>query len=183
MWVVFAAGLGLAQLVVHQRQNMPIVFEPRTRLGPLWIKLPKDWIANVSEDSNVGEVQVVDPEQTVGLAIEVKRVAGGQQGADDADQPGAGSQPIYFKGLGRSGVMEALRQRTATPEGFVYREILRATTELPLGYEVNVWLTQANGKMGAGERRLLEAVANEITWAGAPPARRPPLPQGPVQYY
>jgi len=47
MWVIFGGTLGLAQLVVRQRQLTPIVLEPRTRLGPLWVRFATGMDAGV----------------------------------------------------------------------------------------------------------------------------------------
>lgn len=186
MWVVFAAGLGLAHVVIRQRQQMPIALEPPTRLGPLWVRLPQGWIRTSAENPNGGEIQAVDPDETAELRIVVEHTGDGQKGGQDLDQPGAGTQPIYFEGLKRPGVMAAVPQRKRTPEGgMISREILLALTDLPSGYQVTVLVVQGGGNMGAGERKLLEAVANGITWAGpSQPSRRlPPMPQGPIQYY
>lgn len=186
MWVVFVTGLGLAHAVVRQRQQMPIALDPPARLGPLWVRLPLGWIQTSTEDPNGGEIQAVDPDQTAELRIVVEHLADNQKGGQDLDQPGAGTQPIYFKGLKRAGVMAALPQRMRTPEGaMVSREILLAATDLPSGYQVTVLVAQGGGNMGAGERKLLEAVANGISWAGPlqPNRRLPPLPQGPIQVY
>lgn len=185
MWVVFLAGLGLAHVVVRQRQLMPIALEPPTRLGPLWVRLPQGWIQTSSEDPNGGVIQAEDPDQAVEVRIMVQHLAD-QKGGLDVDQPGAGTQPIYFKGLKQPGVMAGLQQHLRTPEGVVVpKEIMLAMTDLPSGYEVEILVAQGGGNMGAGERKLLETVADGITWAGPlPPTRRlPPLPQGPIQVY
>jgi hypothetical protein len=186
MWVIFGGSLGLAQLVVRQRQHMPITLDPRTRLGPLWVQLPQGWTTNDGQEVEPGQLQVVDPDETEELTISVQRTPDGEKGGQDADQPGAGTQPIYFKGLNRQGLMAAVPQKMRTPEGgVVTREMLLAVTDLPSGYELEIWLSQGRGKIGAGERRIVEAVANGITWAGVPPSvkRHPPMPPGPILFY
>jgi hypothetical protein len=183
MWVVFAGALGLAQLVVRQRQLTPIVLDAPTRLGPLWVRLPKGWGVAAGPDSPGNEIQVEDPEQPRDLTILVQRLPDGQRGGQEADQPGAGTQPIFFKGLNRAGVMVGFRQKVRTAEGATTsEELMLALTDLPSGHEVEILLRQSGVKMGAAERQLLETVANEITWAGPlPPTKRlPPLPRGPV---
>lgn len=183
MWVIFGGALGLAQLVVRQRQLTPIVLEPRTRLGPLWVRLPQGWMPVSGQDPAAGEIRVADPEQPRDLTILVQRLPEGQKGGQEADQPGTGTQPIFFKGLNRQGVRLEWRQKLRTPDGtMTSEELMLALTDLPSGLEVEILLRQGGGKMGAAERLLLETVANEITWAGRlPPTKRlPPLPRGPV---
>jgi hypothetical protein len=184
MWMVFAGALGLAQLVVRQRQLAPIVLDAPVRLGPLSVRLPKGWIISAGQDSLGNGIQVHDPDDSRDMVIVVERVQDGQQGGQDLDQPGAGTQPIFFRGLSRPGVIVELpRKKVATADGtMTTEEVMCALTDLPSGHEVEIVLRQFGTKMGAAERQLIETVANEITWAGPlPPTRRlPPLPRGPV---
>lgn len=185
MWVIFGASLGLAHLVVRQRQRMPIPLASRIRVGPVWVRLPQGWEPASAADPEAGVVQVLDPDRPAELTIAVQRMPDGQKGGQDADQPGAGTQPIYFKGLGRPGVIAALSELHRTPDGSVFpEEKLLAMTDLPSGYELEILLIQA-GKMGAGEQSIVRSVANEITWAGPLPQtkRRLPQPRVPTPYY
>lgn len=186
MWVIFGASLGLAQLVVHQRQLMSIPLDPRIRLGPVWVRLPAGWTITSAPDPESGVVQVLDPDRIEELTIAVQRLPDGQRGGQDADQPGAGTEPIYFNGLKRQGVMAELQQKIHTPDGVaIPKEMLLAVTDLPGGYELEILLAEGGGKMGAGEQKLMQTIANEITWAGPLPQtpRRPTLPRGPIQFY
>lgn len=185
MWVIFGASLGLAQLVVRQREMRSIPLDPRTRVGPVWVRLPAEWTTTTA-DPQAGVVQAIDPERAQVLTIAVQRLPDGQKGGRDADQSGAGTEPIYFQGLNRQGLMAVFPQRIRTPEGvLIPRQTLLAVTDLPSNYELEIELTQDGGKMGAGEHKLIQTVANAITWAGPlPPSKqRPTLPRGPVQLY
>jgi len=124
---------------------------------------------------------VADPEQPRDLTISRPTSARGPERADKRpDQPGAGTQPIFFRGLNRQGVRLEWRQKAA--DAGRHNDLGRADaalTDLPSGLEVEILLRQGGGKMGAAERLLLETVANEITWAGPlPPTKRlPSLPR------
>lgn len=184
MWVVFAGALGLAQLVVRQRQLAPVALDAPTRLGPLWVRLPKGWVVSAAQDSSSGEIQVSDPEESRILTVIVELLPEGQRGGQDMDQPGAGAQPIFFGGLKRPGVMVGFpRKKVVASDGSTTsEELMVALTELPSGHEIEIGLRQFGVKMGAAERQLIETVANGITWAGPlPPTKRlPSLPRGPV---
>jgi len=190
MWVILGGTLGLAQLVVRQRQQAPIFLQLPVQVGPLWVSLPLGWTAILADAPATGELQAVDADQTQELIIRVQRIAAGQEPGSDANQPGAGTQPIYFKGLNRKGVMAGIAEKVQTPDGIVGTEdILVAFTDLPSGYAVEIQFRHGSGKMGAADRRLIQAVADAMTWAGVPsrPAVRrlpsPPTGGGPIRLY
>lgn len=190
MWAILGGTLGLAQLVVRERQHAPIILQSPVRVGPIWVSLPQGWNALSADSDAVGELQAVDAGQTQELAIRVQRVPTGQEPGNDANQQGTGTQPIYFKGLNRQGVMAVIPEKVPTADGTVgTEEILVAFTGLPSSYAVEIELRHGSGKMGAADRRLIQAVADAMTWAGVPsrPAiRRLPSPQtdgGPIRLY
>ena len=179
MWVILAGTVGLAQLVVVERRRSPIALEPPVRVGPLWVRTPVDWSPTPDSDPDRGILQLSDDNNPArDMVIGVEPSPPGQETAREANQPGAGTQPIEFKGLRQSGVLVALRRKARTQEGtWVQEENLLAFTQLPSGYLVEIRLRQQGARIGAAEAEVVKAVADAITWAGplTPKRRLPPL--------
>jgi hypothetical protein len=181
MWVILAGTVGLAQLVVVERRRSPIALEARMRVGPLWVRTPADWSVTSESDPGGGVLQLIDDGNPIrDLTIAVEPSPPGQEQGRELNQPGAGTQPIQFKGLNQSGVLVALRRKVRTREGpWAQEEILLAFTQLPSGYLLELRLRQQGTRIGTAEAELVKAVANAITWAGTPPPRQrlPALPK------
>lgn len=180
MWVILAGAAGLAQLVVVERRRAPIALEAPVQVGPIWVRTPADWSPTPGSERDQGVLQLIDDNNpTRVLAILVEHNAAAEIMGGAGNQPGAGTQPIQFKGLNRNGVLMAWHRKVRTQEGvWVREEILLAFTQLPAGYFVAVQLTQEGPRIGAAEADLVKAVADAITWAGppAPKRRLPSLP-------
>ncbi|HEY2585439.1 MAG TPA: hypothetical protein VGI81_06740 [Tepidisphaeraceae bacterium] len=178
MWVILAGTVGLAQLVVVERRRAPIALEAPVQVGPLWVRTPVDWSFATGSNPEAGDLSLVDDNNpSRQLAIGVERNPVGQDLGSQLNHPGAGTQPIDFKGLKQTGVLMAWH-RKIRPQGGNWEQvdILLAFTQLPSGYLVEIRLTQMGARLGTADAELVKAVANAITWAGEPPPKRP----GPV---
>lgn len=180
MWVILAGTLGLAQLVVVERRQAPVALDPPMRVGPIRVQVPAGWSATEDSDPERGVVEVADKDQTRQLTVAVNRGRPGQELQRLLEQPGTGTQPINFAGLGQQGVLMERQFALRAPDGAVsHEDVMVAFTQLPSGYVIEVQLEQHGARVGVGDPAIVEAVANSITWAGpaaAPRKRVPPPP-------
>lgn len=183
MWVILAGTVGLAQLVVVERRRAQIELEAPVRVGPIWVRTPVDWTPTPDSDPDKGILQLLDENNPMHvLAVVVQRASVDEAMGGVTNQPGAGTQPIRFKGLNRNGVLMAWHRKAHMPDGaWMQEEILLAFTQLPSGYFVAVQLTQQGARIGPADADVVKTVADAITWAGVPvPKRRlPPVSTDP----
>lgn len=181
MWVILAGTVGLAQLVVVERRQSPIALDAPVRVGPLWVRTPADWSQMSGSNLGAGDLELVDdgnPARQLAIAVGPNPIGEDELGRE-ANRPGAGSQPINFKGLKQTGVLMAWHSKIRPRGGnWTQVDVLLALTQLPSGDVVEIRLTQEGARIGTADAELVKAVANAITWAGPPPhKRRVPAPR------
>ena len=173
MWVVFAAAIGLAQLVTYERTHNPRVkLGKAVHVGRFLVRLPEGW----ERSRNALVLEAQDPEGG-------RRVILGQFRAQpDAEEPNTGdsnnkdenepvsTEKIPFNGLHLTGSLEAAKLMRQI-QGQLYQEsILQATAVLPDGDGIVVKLFEVNPRLGSGDRSLIEQIAAAITADPARPA-------------
>jgi hypothetical protein len=171
MWVIFAAALGLANLITYHRAHTPVELAEPINLHNFRVSLPDGWDPTSDWDPDRGELDVIDPERTRGLNVSISKLSASSDDSEGDNEQQVRSrsiEPVQFSGLHQKGIMAIVpRYERESGDRVVAHDVLVALTVLPKGEMVKIELRKGGERIGPSDRMLVQAVANAIT-------RKPP---------
>jgi hypothetical protein len=132
------------------------------------VRLPDDWVSLPGESAEPDLLQAQDEEGTRDLVVSVQPRSSAFAPQASRNSPGILSEPspIFFKGLGLTGVQQSFPHLEPTPEGKIAQvQYLIASAELANGDWIVIRFRESGARIGSADRMLVQAVANGITLA------------------
>lgn len=162
MCVILAGTLGLAQLVVYERNHTSIELSQTTDFGPFEVRLPQGWRVEQFTDYEGPVLESHDPEGWRQLRIRLRAVTGSAQPPQQDEEDGGdiSTEKIQFRGLGRAGELAVIRRALRIRGELVNQEWLLARVPLTATQELEIALVQGGSRV---DRGLIQKIANGIT--------------------